>query len=122
MFQTDMVEEYFHMSSDKAVTSDRTLAKLSTPRMDARSLMQLMSDVPSMYTRERVQLYHQYSQFFSKWMFLMWSVNQMSHHVINLTITLQKCTLLSTGFYGIIQNKVPHFFNAIFVIFQFTNP
>ena len=42
-----------------------------------------------------------------------------------LTITLLKCTactLLSTGFYGIIQDKVPHFSNAIFVIFQFTNP
>ena len=37
-----------------------------------------------------------------------------------LTIILLKytaCTLLSTG-YGIIQDKVPHFFNAIFVIFS----
>ena len=33
-----------------------------------------------------------------------------------LTITLLKCTLLSTGFYGIIQDKVPHFFNAIFLL------
>ncbi|XP_061791277.1 origin recognition complex subunit 2 [Nerophis lumbriciformis] len=64
-----MVEEYFEAhSSSKVVTSDRTLERLHTPKLDRETLVQLLEGKPSCYLAEIQQLHDKHKQHFSKWM------------------------------------------------------
>ncbi|XP_061926262.1 origin recognition complex subunit 2 [Entelurus aequoreus] len=64
-----MVEEYFEAhGSSKVVTSDRTLERLHTPKLDRETLVQLLEGKPSCYLAEIQQLHDKHKQHFSKWM------------------------------------------------------
>ncbi|XP_061746069.1 origin recognition complex subunit 2 [Nerophis ophidion] len=64
-----MVEEYFEAhGSSKVVTSDRTLQRLHTPKLDRETLVQLLEGKPSCYLAEIQQLHDKHKQHFSKWM------------------------------------------------------
>lgn len=97
-FQPSLVEEYFEAhSSSKVLTSDRTLQKLQTPKLDRVSsvqrptfnpasrflqhlydgnfycvlqetLLRLLDGKPSCYTHEITQLNKKHEKNFSKWM------------------------------------------------------
>ncbi|XP_057712443.1 origin recognition complex subunit 2 [Corythoichthys intestinalis] len=67
--QTAMVEEYFEAhGSSKVLTSDRTLDRLHTPKLDRERLFQLLEEKPSCYIREIQQLHNKHKMHFSKWM------------------------------------------------------
>lgn len=68
-----MVEEYFdlHSQGGLSTTSDRTLAKLGTGKMDQESLNELLRRVPSKHSRECQQMYEEHRELFHKWMFYM---------------------------------------------------
>lgn len=97
LIQTSMVEEYFEAhSSSKVLTSDRTLERLHTPKLDRVSiwipllqmylnccvatvtwdcmlcvqetLVQLLEGKPSCYSKEIQQLHDKHRKHFSKWM------------------------------------------------------
>ncbi|XP_029112529.1 origin recognition complex subunit 2 isoform X2 [Scleropages formosus] len=67
--EPSLVEEYFtaHASS-KVTTSDRTLQKLQTPKLDQETLARLLDGKPSSYADEINQLNKEHEKFFSKWM------------------------------------------------------
>lgn len=69
-----MVEEYFDLHSQGGVslTSDRTLAKLGTGKMDQDSLNELLRRVPSKHSSECHQMYTEHRELFPRWMFYMW--------------------------------------------------
>ncbi|XP_068604709.1 origin recognition complex subunit 2 [Brachionichthys hirsutus] len=67
--QPSMVEEYFEAhGSAKALTSDRTLDRLHTPKLDRETLVRLLGGKPASFSRELQQLHHKHRQNFSKWM------------------------------------------------------
>nr|XP_022346147.1 origin recognition complex subunit 2-like [Crassostrea virginica] len=68
-----MVEEYFDLHSQGGVslTSDRTLAKLGTGKMDQDSLNELLRRVPSKHSSECHQMYSEHRELFPRWMFYM---------------------------------------------------
>lgn len=68
-----MVEEYFdlHSQGGLSTTSDRTLAKLGTGKMDQESLNELLRRVPSKHSSECQQMYEEHRELFHKWMFYM---------------------------------------------------
>ncbi|XP_075876779.1 origin recognition complex subunit 2 [Nelusetta ayraudi] len=67
--QTNLVEEYFEAhSSSKVLTSDRTLERLHTPKLDRETLVQLLEGKPSCYSEEIGQLHDKHKKHFSKWM------------------------------------------------------
>ncbi|XP_034147345.1 origin recognition complex subunit 2 isoform X1 [Esox lucius] len=67
--QASLVEEYFeaHCSS-KVLTSDRTLQRLHTPKLDRDTLFRLLEEKPSCYSSEIEVLHSSYHEHFSKWM------------------------------------------------------
>ncbi|XP_076018508.1 origin recognition complex subunit 2 [Genypterus blacodes] len=67
--QPSLVEEYFeaHVSS-KVLTSDRTLDRLNTPKLDRETLVRLLEGKPTCYSSEIQQLHDKYTKHFSKWM------------------------------------------------------
>ncbi|XP_066202223.1 origin recognition complex subunit 2 [Saccopteryx leptura] len=66
---SDLIEEYFEAhSSSKVLTSDRTLQKLKSAKLDQQTLRNLLSKVPPSFSAELKQLNQQYEQFFDKWM------------------------------------------------------
>jgi len=68
-----MVEEYFDIHSHNAVvTSDRTLAKLGSTRMNQEALSEVLSKVPPRHSKECAQMYQEHRALFNKWMFQMW--------------------------------------------------
>lgn len=71
-----MVEEYFdlHSQGGLSTTSDRTLAKLGTGKMDQESLNELLRRVPGKHSSECQQMYEEHRELFHKWMFYMWYV------------------------------------------------
>ena len=71
-FQPDNVDDYFDIHSSSAVTSDRTLAKLETPRMDQEALNSALTGVDLGYTKERKALYEEHRGLFNQWMFNLW--------------------------------------------------
>ncbi len=74
-FQPDRnnnVDEYFDIHSGSVVTSDRTLAKLQTPRMDQETLSMALSGVDIGYGNERKALHEEYRGLFHQWMFNLW--------------------------------------------------
>ncbi|XP_041660335.1 origin recognition complex subunit 2 [Cheilinus undulatus] len=67
--QPSMVEEYFEAhGSSKVLTSDRTLERLHTPKLDRETLVQLLEGKPSCYSREIQQLNNKHRKHFNKWM------------------------------------------------------
>ena len=72
--QPSGVEEYFDIhSSGAGPTSDTTLSKLDIPRMDQQTLNDVLSSshVTSHVTECR-QMYEEYREMFSDWMYQMW--------------------------------------------------
>uniref|UniRef100_A0AAR2JX20 Origin recognition complex subunit 2 n=1 Tax=Pygocentrus nattereri TaxID=42514 RepID=A0AAR2JX20_PYGNA len=68
-FQSNLVEEYFEAhSSSKVLTSDRTLQKLQTPKLDRETLLRLLGGKPSCYIDEINELNKKHEKNFSKWM------------------------------------------------------
>ncbi|XP_062616415.1 origin recognition complex subunit 2-like, partial [Saccostrea cucullata] len=71
--QPHMVEEYFDLHSQggmSMVTSDRTLAKLGSTKMDQDSLNELLKRIPSKHSSECKQMYEEHRELF-RWMFHM---------------------------------------------------
>uniref|UniRef100_A0A3Q3JP51 Origin recognition complex subunit 2 n=1 Tax=Monopterus albus TaxID=43700 RepID=A0A3Q3JP51_MONAL len=67
--QPSMVEEYFEAhGSSKVLTSDRTLERLHTPKLDRETLVRLLEGKPSCYSKEIQQLHNNHRTHFSKWM------------------------------------------------------
>uniref|UniRef100_A0A673B6B8 Origin recognition complex subunit 2 n=1 Tax=Sphaeramia orbicularis TaxID=375764 RepID=A0A673B6B8_9TELE len=67
--QPSMVEEYFEAhGSSKVLTSDRTLERLHTPKLDRETLIRLLEGKPSCYSKEIQQLHKKYCKHFNKWM------------------------------------------------------
>jgi len=67
----DLLDEYFeiHHSKRKCVTSDKTLSKLSNPKMDQEELREHLQEVQSAHIQETVNLRTQNTKHFDKWMF-----------------------------------------------------
>lgn len=67
--EPNLVEEYFEAhSTSKVLTSDRTLEKLQTPKLDRDTLLRLLDGKPSCYNSEIEQLNQAHERHFSKWM------------------------------------------------------
>ncbi|XP_002742449.2 origin recognition complex subunit 2-like [Saccoglossus kowalevskii] len=66
---TQMAEEYFEAQSGTVVTSDRTLSRLNTPRMNQEELNNVLECESSSHQIERQELYDDYRELFNKWMF-----------------------------------------------------
>ncbi|XP_051943124.1 origin recognition complex subunit 2 [Hippocampus zosterae] len=67
--QPTMVEDYFEAhGSSKVLTSDRTLERLHTPKLDRETLTRLLEGQPSRYLREIQNLHDKHKKHFSKWM------------------------------------------------------
>ncbi|XP_028987068.1 origin recognition complex subunit 2 [Betta splendens] len=67
--QPSMVEEYFEAhGSSKVLTSDRTLERLHTPKLDRETLVRLLEGKPSSFSKEIQQLHSKHRKHFSKWM------------------------------------------------------
>ncbi|XP_026885259.2 origin recognition complex subunit 2 [Electrophorus electricus] len=67
--EPNLVEEYFEAhSSSKVLTSDRTLQKLQTPKLDRETLFRLLDGKPSCYGEEIDHLNKKHEKNFSKWM------------------------------------------------------
>ena len=66
------MESYFDAQNLPTVTSDRTLSKLETPRMDQEQLNEALEGVELPYKHERENLNQEYRAQFNKWMYLMW--------------------------------------------------
>uniref|UniRef100_A0A7M4FWB7 Origin recognition complex subunit 2 n=1 Tax=Crocodylus porosus TaxID=8502 RepID=A0A7M4FWB7_CROPO len=66
---SSLVEEYFEAhSSSKVLTSDRTLQKLHSRKLDQQTLRDLLSKAPPTFGAEMKELSQQYESLFSKWM------------------------------------------------------
>ncbi|XP_020566585.1 origin recognition complex subunit 2 isoform X2 [Oryzias latipes] len=64
-----MTEEYFEAhGSSKVLTSDRTLERLQTPKLDRETLVHLLEGKPSCYSKEIQQLHNKNKKHFHKWM------------------------------------------------------
>ncbi|XP_038646199.1 origin recognition complex subunit 2-like [Scyliorhinus canicula] len=69
LFKPSHVELYFEAhSSSKVLTSDRTLQKLQTPKLDQETLTRLLSDDSSSFAGELRQLKEEHEKLFHKWM------------------------------------------------------
>ncbi|XP_040295943.1 origin recognition complex subunit 2-like isoform X2 [Bufo bufo] len=67
--QSNLVEEYFEAhSSSKVLTSDRTLQKLQTPKLDQETLRKLLVQSPSVFANDLHNLNEKHEAFFYKWM------------------------------------------------------
>ncbi|XP_071757056.1 origin recognition complex subunit 2 [Centroberyx gerrardi] len=67
--QPSLVEEYFEAhGSSKVLTSDRTLERLHTPKLDRETLFRLLEGKPACYSSEIQQLHNKHQKHFSKWM------------------------------------------------------
>ncbi|TDH06189.1 hypothetical protein EPR50_G00129740 [Perca flavescens] len=67
--QPSMIEEYFEAhGSSKVLTSDRTLERLHTPKLDRETLVQLLEGKLSCCSKEIQQLHNKHQKHFSKWM------------------------------------------------------
>ncbi|XP_016360670.1 origin recognition complex subunit 2-like isoform X1 [Sinocyclocheilus anshuiensis] len=67
--ESDLVEEYFEAhSSSKVLTSDRTLQKLQTPKLDRETLLSLLGKNPPCFAEEIKQLNAKHEKNFNQWM------------------------------------------------------
>ncbi|KAM4626215.1 origin recognition complex subunit 2 [Discoglossus pictus] len=66
---SNLVEEYFEAhSSSKVLTSDRTLQRLQTPKLDQETLRNLLDTTPSAFAAELKTLNKKHEALFYKWM------------------------------------------------------
>ena len=68
---TSMAEGYFSAHSGKVLTSDRTLSKLSTPRLSATEVASLLGDAGTQYKEEVKELLQDHAVNFPKWLSLL---------------------------------------------------
>ncbi|ESO93490.1 hypothetical protein LOTGIDRAFT_161593 [Lottia gigantea] len=68
---TTNAEDYFDLHSEGAVTSDRTLSKLETPRLDHEALSKLLKNVTTSHPKHTKEMLEDHSSQFSRWMFNM---------------------------------------------------
>ncbi|XP_074545569.1 origin recognition complex subunit 2 [Halichoeres trimaculatus] len=88
--QPSMVEEYFEAhGSSKVLTSDRTLERLHTPKLDREMLVQLLEGKPSCYSKEIQQLFNKHKKHFNKWMLQL----QLGFNVLVYGLGSKKCLL-----------------------------
>ncbi|XP_036842676.1 origin recognition complex subunit 2 isoform X1 [Oncorhynchus mykiss] len=67
--QASLVEEYFEAhGSSKFLTSDRTLQRLHTPKLDRETLFRLLEGKPACYSSEIEKLHSSHHEHFNKWM------------------------------------------------------
>lgn len=67
--KSNLVEEYFEAhSSSKVLTSDRTLQKLQTPKLDQETLRKLLDQSPSAFANDLQNLTEKHEALFYKWM------------------------------------------------------
>ncbi|XP_073502604.1 origin recognition complex subunit 2 [Phyllobates terribilis] len=67
--KSNLVEEYFEAhSSSKVLTSDRTLQKLQTPKLDQETLQKLLDQSPTAFADDLRNLTEKHEAFFYKWM------------------------------------------------------
>ncbi|XP_047224434.1 origin recognition complex subunit 2 isoform X3 [Girardinichthys multiradiatus] len=67
--QPTMTEEYFEAhGSSKVLTSDRTLERLHTPKLDRETLAHLLEGKPACYSKEIQELHNKHRKHFTKWM------------------------------------------------------
>ncbi|KAG8558872.1 hypothetical protein GDO81_017169 [Engystomops pustulosus] len=67
--KSNLVEEYFEAhSSSKVLTSDRTLQKLQTPKLDQETLRKLLEQFPSKFADDLKNLTEKHEALFYKWM------------------------------------------------------
>ncbi|KAM3917432.1 origin recognition complex subunit 2 [Leptodactylus fuscus] len=67
--KSNLVEEYFEAhSSSKVLTSDRTLQKLQTPKLDQDTLRKLLDQSPSALADDLRHLSEKHESIFYKWM------------------------------------------------------
>ncbi|KAM4024873.1 origin recognition complex subunit 2 isoform 1-T3 [Anomaloglossus baeobatrachus] len=67
--KSNLVEEYFEAhSSSKVLTSDRTLQKLQTPKLDQETLQKLLDTSPTAFAHDLRNLTEKHEAFFNKWM------------------------------------------------------
>ncbi|KAG9473345.1 hypothetical protein GDO78_016490 [Eleutherodactylus coqui] len=67
--KSNLVEEYFEAhSSSKVLTSDRTLQKLHTPKLDQETLQKLLDQSPSSFADDIRNLTEEHEGLFYKWM------------------------------------------------------
>lgn len=74
LLQPESVQEYFHSQAAPGlgVTSDHTLARLETPRMDQEALSVALTGVALGYKEEREQLLEEHWDAFPRWMYNLW--------------------------------------------------
>uniref|UniRef100_A0A6I8Q043 Origin recognition complex subunit 2 n=1 Tax=Xenopus tropicalis TaxID=8364 RepID=A0A6I8Q043_XENTR len=66
---SNLVEEYFEAhSSSKVLTSDRTLQRLQTPKLDQETLRKLLDQTPLAFAGELCRMSVQHEALFYKWM------------------------------------------------------
>ncbi|XP_075036212.1 origin recognition complex subunit 2 [Mixophyes fleayi] len=67
--KSNLVEEYFEAhSSSKVITSDRTLQKLQTPKLDQETLRKLLDQYSSAFADDLRSLNEKHEALFDKWM------------------------------------------------------
>ncbi|TSL68204.1 Origin recognition complex subunit 2 [Bagarius yarrelli] len=107
--EPSLVEEYFEAhSSSKVLTSDRTLQKLQTPKLDRETLLRLLDGKPSCYTDEITQLNQKHERNFGKWMLQM-GFNILLYGLGSKKSLLEKfrCMMLSNSMHLVVNGFFP---------------
>ncbi|XP_062869150.1 origin recognition complex subunit 2 [Trichomycterus rosablanca] len=109
--EPSLVEEYFEAhSSSKVLTSDRTLQKLQTPKLDRETLIRLLDGKPSCYAEEISQLNKKHEKYFSKWMLqLQMGFNILLYGLGSKKLLLEKfrTTMLSDSVHLVVNGFFP---------------
>ncbi|MCJ8737486.1 hypothetical protein PDJAM_G00024550 [Pangasius djambal] len=109
--EPSLVEEYFEAhSSSKVLTSDRTLQKLQTPKLDRETLLRLLDGKPSCYSEEITQLNKKHEKNFSKWMLqLQMGFNVLLYGLGSKKLLLEKfrTTMLSDSMHLVVNGFFP---------------
>ena len=72
LLQSANAEGYFVLHSGVGHTSENTLSKLKTPKMETESVNKLLRTLPTGHTKEFQDLLSENKEVFSNWMFQMW--------------------------------------------------
>ncbi|XP_036443057.1 origin recognition complex subunit 2 [Colossoma macropomum] len=109
--EPNLVEEYFEAhSSSKVLTSDRTLQKLQTPKLDRETLLRLLDGKPSCYIDEISELNKKHEKNFSKWMLqLQMGFNILLYGLGSKKLLLEKfrTTMLSDSVHMVVNGFFP---------------
>ncbi|KAL7854630.1 hypothetical protein SRHO_G00168200 [Serrasalmus rhombeus] len=109
--ESNLVEEYFEAhSSSKVLTSDRTLQKLQTPKLDRETLLRLLGGKPSCYIDEINELNKKHEKNFSKWMLqLHMGFNILLYGLGSKKLLLEKfrTTILSDSVHMVVNGFFP---------------